>query len=79
MTIDELKAEAAAQGYSLIRKQPTVKFKPCPCGRKYPAHWYGPDGVFYRCPNCDLTAAPAKTNQQAKINWNRMVEDAGKP
>ena len=82
----EFKAEAKRRGYNVIKIPEKVKLLPCVCGRKKLECWCSVDaGVGYElyvCPNCDLEAPKGKTNRQAKLNWNAMIEekmkDAGK-
>ena len=77
MTLDELKAEAKAQGYRLMPIQPYIKLLPCKCGRKRGAQlWYNvPNEThFYKCRNCGLTAPEGKNEREARKLWNEMVE-----
>lgn len=74
MTLDELKAEAKAQGYRLVKITPYVKLKPCLCGRKLLETWYGPDGEFYKCPTCEHRGEAGKTNRDARIKWNESLK-----
>lgn len=77
MTLDELKQEAKSHGYKLTRIAPYVRLAPCKCGRKRGAkQWFCADGshmTFYKCNYCDLRAPGAKTEREARINWNKMV------
>ena len=79
MTLDELKQEARSHGYKLIPIVPYVKLAPCKCGRKRGAkQWFYTDGsgmTFYKCDYCGLKALRAKTEREARINWNKMVAD----
>lgn len=77
MTLEELRAEAKAQGYRLVKIQPYVKLKPCPCGRKLIDSWYRPSGIFYRCQNCGHNGGLAETDREARIKWNESVTDNG--
>lgn len=74
MTVDELKKEAKKLGYNIIKKAEYIKFSPCKCGEKYPQVWLYEDGFFYKCPKCGAKSKMAKTEREARINWNNMVE-----
>ena len=78
MNLEELKAEAAKLGYNLVKKQPHIKLSHCTCGEKKPSEWFyyteKNGGMrIYKCDNCGLSALPAKTNRQARENWNQLV------
>lgn len=75
MTLDELKLEAKSHGYKLVKIAPYVKLAPCKCGRKRGAQqWFSTSGMtFYQCGYCDLKAPGAKTEREARMNWNKMV------
>lgn len=81
MTVDELKKEAAALGYKLIKKEPYVKFVPCSvCGnnRRRSLHrWLGPDDgheYWFECMKCGRRSSPAPTEKEAKALWNAENE-----
>lgn len=78
MNLEELKAEAAKLGYKLVKKQPYIKLSHCTCGKKKPVNWFIMQGEnrgmsIYQCDNCGLSALPAKTDRQARENWNQLV------
>ena len=78
MNLEELKAEAAKLGYNLVKKQPYIKLLHCTCGEKKPSEWFYYQGenrgmIIYKCDNCGLSAIPAKTDRQARENWNHLV------
>ena len=78
MDLEELKAEAAKLGYNLVKKQPYIKLSRCTCGENKPSEWfyYTEENKvmrIYKCDNCGLSALPAKTNRQARENWNQLV------
>ena len=77
MNLEELKSEAAKLGYNLVKKQPYITLLPCTCGEKKPHEWSctGENrGMrFYKCDNCELSAPSAKTNREARENWNKLV------
>lgn len=77
MTLEELKAEAKAQGYKLMPIYPYIKLSPCRCGRKKPEQWYRTDGsgtIFFMCPICDFAGPDCKTEREARKAWNAAVE-----
>ena len=56
------------------RKHESRKLLPCTCGRKRITLWHGADGQkFCACENCDKKGLPAKTEIQARRNWNTMI------
>lgn len=74
MTLDELKIEAKAQGYRLVKIPESVRQFPCPvCGAKRTNQWYGPLGAFRKCENCDFRGYSAKTDREVKKKWNEAV------
>lgn len=76
MTVEELKLEAAKLGYKLIKKQESIKFLPCICGRNARHLWWDCDTqmCFYRCKYCGFKGNQGKTERKAKINWNKTIE-----
>lgn len=80
MTFEELKIEAEKQGYTLIKKQPYVKLLPCTCGAKRIAVWFRASnsqeetGSFCKCLKCGAEGKVAKTQREARINWNNKVQ-----
>ena len=76
MTLEELKEEAKAKGYKLIKASPYIKLLPCKCGRKRLDQWFVTDGgTFFRCPNCGTRAPEGKTEREARKNWNFKMEE----
>lgn len=79
ITDEEFKAEAKRRGYRLVKiseKVKTVSLLPCVCGRKMIGRWVNPyNEVFCRCGNCGLEAESAWTDERAKLNWNKMIEE----
>lgn len=76
MTYDELKAEAKAMGYNLIKKSaPMPKFLPCVCGNNRRYHWWS-SGPFYKCTKCGRKSPPAKGERAAREAWNKMIMEA---
>lgn len=77
MNLEELKAEAAKLGYNLVKKQTYITLSPCTCGKKKPCEWFctgeNRGTSFYKCDNCGLSAPSAKTNREARENWNKLV------
>jgi hypothetical protein len=77
MTLDELKAEAKAQGYRLMPIIPYVKLAPCKCGRKRIEEWFvcdGTGGIFFQCPVCGMKSPKGKTEREAREKWNEEVQ-----
>lgn len=82
MTLGELKSEAKAHGYKLMPIVPYIKLLPCKCGRKKPEQWFLADGsnlTYFKCRDCDFAAPGAKTEREARKNWNAMVEGVCPP
>ena len=73
MTLDELKAEAKKQGFSLQKSSAKVRFTPCVCGCNRRTEWTGPEGWFYECRMCELVSPPGKTKQEARRKWNAYI------
>ena len=84
MTYEELKTEAEKLGYKLIKKQEYIRFLPCTCGCNVRHHHTIPprDGhprlYFYKCSGCFKEGPKAKTERDAKIAWNKMIEEETK-
>lgn len=75
LTDEEFKAEAKRRGYNLIKIPEKVKLLPCVCGRKRIRPYYQTGGYeFYRC-DCGLVAEKDKKSNQARLNWNKMIEE----
>lgn len=68
-----LKEHAKAEGYSLIKREPMPKLKPCPLcgasGRKI-EEWVCRTGYFYICSECNHQSNPARSERKARENWN---------
>lgn len=76
MTVEELKKEAAKLGYNIIKKQEYIRFKPCVCGCNRRTHWYSYENtVFFECNNCGLKSPIGLDEKEAKLNWNKMIEE----
>lgn len=78
MTFEELKAEANAQGYNLIKRKNKEKLLPCTCGCKKRTHyscWNG-DGHSIRlvCYKCGKKAS-GDNEIEAAHNWNEMIKE----
>ena len=80
MTLEELKAEAKAQGYKLIKNNPKPKLLKCTCGRKDFSRWTRPkeDGVSFEwnieCRRCGKASGWADSERKAIEKWNDMIE-----
>ena len=81
MTLEELKIEAAKLGYKLVKKQKSINLLPCTCGGKRRTMWITTTRStrgFQRilaCDKCGMEAPPGNTIQEAKENWNKMIEE----
>ena len=79
MTYEELKAEAKAQGYKLIKITPKIRFENCPfCGatRRLVHPWFNTTSgtIRFQCSRCGFASNDwAKTEKNAKILWNKSV------
>lgn len=53
-----------------------VKIVPCICGSKDISAWWNSKtgSCFFRCRGCDKQSEEAKTEIQAKRNWNEMIK-----
>lgn len=80
MTVEELKLEAAKLGYNIIKKVENIKFSPCTCGyNKRDLWWDGKDNMcFYKCKRCEFRGYKGKTQNEAKRNWNKAIDEARK-
>lgn len=59
------------------KKRESRALKLCRCGTKYkPSYWYNTQtGLhFFKCDECKFKSSEAKTEIQARRNWNREVE-----
>lgn len=70
-----LKKYAKAEGYSIIKRKPMPKLKPCPqcgaSGRKI-EEWVCRTGYFYICAECNHQSNPARSERKASENWNEI-------
>ena len=82
MTLEELKLEADKLGYSLVKKQKSIKLLPCICGSERRTMWITTAGGIKEvqrilvCDKCGMKAPPGNTIQEAKENWNKMMEES---
>ena len=74
MTLDKLKAEAKAQGYTLVPIRQYTKLRPCKCGNNRREHWSTVHGEVLVCTKCGFTSPEGKTEREARENWNKAVE-----
>lgn len=77
LTDEEIKAEVRHRGYKMIKIPEPVKLLPCVCGRIRLSTPYqlGTGNKFYSCPKCGRSSMPSRTSKQAKINWNKMIQE----
>ena len=61
-------------GYRVSKKEKPVHISTCACGYKGTEVWYGANTVRRVCKHCGLSGEPAKTDKQAKINYNKAVK-----
>ena len=76
MTLEELKAEAKKQGYSLVKRPTYVPLKKCcNCQSKSHLRQFN-DGFwkYWKCVKCGLTARGSSTDKKARENWNVAVQ-----
>lgn len=82
MTYQELKVEADKLGYNLVKKQKSIKLLPCICGSKRRSMWITTIRDtrevqrILACAKCGMKAPPGNTVQEAKENWNKMIEES---
>lgn len=88
MTVEELRKEAKALGYRLVKIEPYIKLEKCPfCGKK-PTYWsrsMDKDGrgmrsyVKYSCPDTrgQLYTDWFLTEKAAKLAWNELCKKEG--
>lgn len=76
MTVEELRREAKALGYNIIRNPAHEKLLPCVCGCKRRSHWYGhikgTDVITLRCKGCDRSAS-GRNEEEVRRNWNKLI------
>ena len=76
ITDAEFKVEAKRRGYNLIKKPEPIKLLPCVCGRKrLEQMWCTYNWSYFRCPKCMIYSEKGKNDRQAKLNWNKMIEE----
>lgn len=76
MTVEELRREAKALGYIIIKIPPPMeKFLPCKCGNNSRSRWWGThdyNAVIFECRKCGARAQ-GKNEREARHNWNEMM------
>lgn len=90
MTLEELKAEAARQGFELRKAKPKeekVAFVPCVCGclrhhewvsnEKLPGERFWRHLYYYECVRCHIKSKEyaGGTKNAARAGWNKMIEE----
>lgn len=73
MTYEELKAEAKAQGYNLVKAKPYTRMLPCTCGSKRRSLWHCPKGNYLVCNRCGKRSRLGINERQAREFWNEMI------
>ena len=77
MTVEELRKEAKALGYNLIKINKPEKLLPCICGCKKREHWARSyKGIRYKilvCPKCGREAS-GRSEREVRHNWNEMIK-----
>lgn len=73
---EEFKVEAKRRGYNLIKIPEHIKLLPCVCGNAKHHRVFIMRGLqYYSCQKCGLVAEEGKTERQAKLNWNKRIEE----
>lgn len=73
MTFEELKREAKAQGYNLIKIKPYERLLPCTCGCNRREHWVSAKGdSILKCMKCGRTVY-GKNDADVRFQWNMEV------
>lgn len=76
LTDEEFKVEAKRRGYNLIKIPEKVTLLPCVCGSERCTRVFIMRGQeYYACTKCGLVAKDGKSNREAKLNWNKMIEE----
>lgn len=76
MTVEELKAEAKALGYNIIKIKKKEKFLPCTCGANRRSWWYhaGSSNITLECNRCGFKVE-GKDESEARHNWNLAIKE----
>ena len=77
MTVEELRCEAKALGYNIIKINPMEKLLPCVCGCNRREHWHVSgafDGVKLKCMKCGREAK-GRNDREVRHNWNQMIKE----
>lgn len=75
MTYEELKAEAKAQGYKLVKAQKYVPLFNCPVCGEHPKLWHRGDEESYQCRECGVEGPWKDSERQARLAWNKVAGD----
>lgn len=75
MTLDELKAEAKKQGYSLVPRPTYIRLARCPVCHRFPIKYNSraTNNPKYVC-DCGLDTGWQKTDKLARETWNKIAE-----
>lgn len=66
-----------AHGYSVTKRKAYVPISRCVCGAKRTHEVWG-SGTSRACSNCGLTGKQATNSRDARIEFNKAVEEARK-
>ena len=76
LTVEDLKREAKALGYNLVKIRPPMeKFLPCKCGNTSRSRWWGThdyDAYIVECRRCGRRAQ-GRTERELRQQWNMMM------
>lgn len=76
MTVEELRKEAEALGYSIVPKRKYERLLPCVCGCTRREHLFKESGAdvvdVLKCSNCGRSVE-GKNEAKARHNWNLMI------
>ena len=74
----EFQMEAKRRGYKLIKipeKKKKLVLLPCVCGKSHLDEWYCNGMIFMKCRSCRKSAPVGKSAKEARLNWNKMIEE----
>ena len=77
MNVEELRREAKALDYNIIKINPMEKLLPCVCGCNRRDHWSVGGayvGIKLKCMKCGREAM-GKNAREVRHNWNEMIKE----